>query len=106
MRRGAFRRKALPHRHRRVALGIVGSSAPSSALLAALRELRPQFPVHLKRISDASGRETLYRVEVDVGHLPVEDSHEIDLWLRIKSALLAAFPSGKPGAVTAIDPSR
>jgi hypothetical protein len=88
---------------RTVPLGIVASSAPAAALLAALRELRPQFDVRLLRISDASGIETLYRVEVDVLEA-IEPRREIDMWLRIKSALMAAFPSDKPGAVTAIDP--
>ena len=103
MRRSA-RRKEPGHGRHRVSLGIVGSSTPSSALLAALRELRPQLNVHLRRISDASGRETLYRVEVDLDSSSTEGTHEIDLWLRIKSALLASFPIGKPGAVTASDP--
>lgn len=88
---------------RKVPLGIVASSAPAAALLAALRDLRPQFDVRLLRISDASGIETLYRVEVDAGEA-IEPRRQIDVWLRIKSALMAAFPSGKPGAVTAIDP--
>ena len=84
-------------------LGIVASSAPAAALLAALRDLRPQYEVRLLRISDASGIETLYRVETDVIEA-LEPRRQIDLWLRIKSALMAAFPAGKPGAVTAIDP--
>ena len=102
MRRGASRRKE-PGGHR-VSLGIVASSSPSSALLAALRELRPQYSVHLQRISDPSGRETLYRVQVDVGRSSDHAHDEVDMWMAIKSALLAAFPFGKPGAVTAIDP--
>jgi hypothetical protein len=84
-------------------LGIVASSAPSAALLASLRELRPQFDVRLKRISDESGIETLYRVEV-ARVSPSSNTGVIDTWLRIKSALIAAFPAGKPGTVKAIDP--
>jgi len=84
-------------------LGIVASSAPSAALLASLKELRPQFDVRLKRISDERGIETLYRVEVaSVGQS--DGTRVIDTWLRVKSALIAAFPAGKPGAVKAIDP--
>ena len=86
-----------------LSLGIVASSAPAAALLAALRDLRPQYEVRLLRISDASGIETLYRVEADVIEA-LEPRRQIDLWLRIKSALIAAFPAAKPGAVTAIDP--
>ncbi len=88
---------------RTIPLGIVASSAPAAALLAALRDLRPQFDVRLLRISDASGIETLHRVEVGVVEA-LEPRRRIDVWLRIKSALMAAFPAGKPGAVTAIDP--
>ena len=84
-------------------LGIVASSAPSTALLASLRELRPEFDVRLKRITDERGIETLYRVEVARGGMS-SDTNAIDTWLRIKSALIAAFPAGKPCAVKAIDP--
>jgi hypothetical protein len=86
-----------------VPLGIVASSAPSAALLASLRELRPQFDVRLKRISDERGIETLYRVEVASAEQSA-GTRAIDTWLRVKSALIAAFPAGKPGAVKAIDP--
>lgn len=86
-----------------VPLGIVASSAPSAVLLASLKELRPQFEVRLKRISDEHGIETLYRVEV-ASTVQSADTRVIDTWLRVKSALIAAFPAGKPGAVKAIDP--
>jgi len=85
-------------------LGIVASSAPAAALLASLKETRPQFDVRLKRISDERGIETLYRVEVAVVGTSAHEAHSIDTWLRIKSALVSAFPAGKPGAVKAIDP--
>ncbi len=84
-------------------LGIIASSAPSAALLALLKEIRPQFEVRLKRISDERGIETLYRVEVAVDEFSAQ-VQSIDTWLRIKSALITAFPAGKPGAVKAIDP--
>jgi hypothetical protein len=86
-----------------VPLGIVASSSPSAVLISSLKEIRPQFDVRLKRISDERGIETLYRVEVALGEASTE-AHSIDTWLRIKSALVTAFPAGKPGAVTAIDP--
>lgn len=86
-----------------VPLGIIASSAPAAALLASLREIRPQFDVRLRRISDEQGIETLFRVEVAAA-APSERAHSIDAWLHIKSALIAAFPAGKPGAVKTIDP--
>jgi hypothetical protein len=88
--------------HVYVPLGIVASSAPTTTLLASLKEVRPQYNVRLKRISDTRGIETLYRVEVELESPGEEQS--IDTWLQIKSALVAAFPAGKPGAVKAIDP--
>jgi hypothetical protein len=85
-------------------LGIVATSASTDALLASLRALRPQFEVRLRRISDAAGIETLYRVEVAIESGPDADTSGISTWLDIKSALMAAFPAGKPGAVKVIDP--
>lgn len=85
-------------------LGIVATSASTETLLASLRELRPQFEVRLRRISDAAGIETLYRVEVAIESRPDADVGGISAWLDIKSALMAAFPAGKPGAVKVIDP--
>jgi len=84
-------------------LGIIATSAPAEALLAALAELRPEFEVRLRRLSDAAGIETLYRVEIPAEEMLDADDATIDPWLRIKSALLAAFPAGKAGAVKAID---
>jgi len=90
-------------RRRFSSLGIIATSAPVEALLAALSELRPQFEVRLRRLSDAAGIETLYRVEIPEEKVPGDRGATIDPWLRIKSALLAAFPAGKAGAVKAID---
>lgn len=84
-------------------LGIIATSAPTDALLAALAQLRPQFEVRLRRISDSTGIETLYRVEV-AADKPGTEVGQFEPWLLIKSALMAAFPAGKVGAVKAIDP--
>ena len=86
-----------------VPLGLIASSAPAAALLASLRDIRPQFDVRLRRISDERGIETLFRVEV-AAPASTEQAQSIDAWLHIKSALVAAFPAGKPGAVKTIDP--
>ena len=85
-------------------LGIIATSAPTDALLAALAQLRPQFEVRLRRISDSTGIETLYRVEVATDKPRQVEAGQIGPWLLIKSALVAAFPAGKVGAVKAIDP--
>ena len=90
-------------RRRFSSLGIIATAAPVEALLAALSDLRPQFEVRLRRLSDAAGIETLYRVEISAENVPGDRGTVIDPWLRIKSALLAAFPAGKAGAVKAID---
>ena len=86
------------------ALGVIISSAPRTALLAALQQLRPQLDIQLQEIAPVIGTgETGYRVEVDIsGEATVP--HSIDLWLQIKSAVMAKFPADKPNAVTAIDP--
>ena len=92
-------------RKRYVALGMIQSRAPRVALLRALRELRPQWDVRLQPQA-ATGR---YRVEVradsaDASPPGSKGAASIDPWLRIKSALIAAFPADKPNAVTAWDP--
>ena len=86
-----------------VALGIVVSSAPRVALLAALQQLRPQFEFQLQEIAGDANAGTHYRVEINLA-AQADAPHAIDLWLRIKSALMAEFPADKPGALTAIDP--
>ena len=87
-----------------VSLGVIISSAPRTALLAALQQLRPQLDIQLQEIAPVIGTgETGYRVEVESsGQATVP--HSIDLWLQIKSAVMAKFPADKPDAVTAIDP--
>jgi hypothetical protein len=86
-----------------VTLGVIISSAPRVALLAALQQLRPQLELQLQEIAPVVGTaETGYRVEVDPNGI-VGGARSIDLWLQIKSALMAQFPANKPGAVTTID---
>jgi hypothetical protein len=86
-----------------VALGIVVSSTPRVALLAVLQQLRPQFEIRLQETADDAGAGVRYRVEIDLmGN--TEAPHAIDLWQRIKCALMAEFPADKPGAVVALDP--
>jgi hypothetical protein len=88
-----------------MALGVIVSSAPRLALLAALQQLRPQLDIQLLEIAPVIGTgQTGYRVEVDVSEKKIEANNSIDLWLQIKSAVMAKFPADKPDAVTAIDP--
>jgi hypothetical protein len=86
-----------------VALGVIVSSTPKAALLAALQKLRPQLDVQLQEIAPVLGTaEVGYRVEIDPSGI-VGAQGSIDLWTQIKSALMAQFPADKPGAVAAID---
>jgi hypothetical protein len=82
-------------------LGSIESTTPEPTLLAALQTLRPQWRVRL--VSIASQNVPRYRVEIEQDVELFEDGH-IDVWLHIKSALMATFPADKPNAVTAIDP--
>ena len=86
-----------------VVLGIVVSSAPRVALLAALQQLRPEFEIHLEEIAGDMDAGAQYRVEIDLAG-NTNAPHTIDLWQRVKSALMAEFPADKPGAVVALDP--
>jgi len=85
-----------------VALGTIASSAPEAALLAALRALRPACEVQLRLLPDSEAGPCRYLVEVRQDHDDTPGS--IDVWLQLKSALMAAFPADKPNAVTASDP--
>jgi len=86
-----------------VALGVIVSSAPRTALLAALQRLRPQLDIHLQEIAPLVGTDkTGYRVEVDTS-ADIGAASSIDLWLQIKSALMAQFPADKPDAFSALD---
>ncbi len=81
-------------------LGSIQSSAPVAALLATLQALRPQW--HVRFVPVPTAGVPRYRVEVDDTLQPTDVN--IDAWLHIKSALMAAYPADKPDAVTAIDP--
>lgn len=99
----ASARGAAPSRHRRyVAVGAIATRARPAALLAALHELRPQCEVRLLRFG-AHEPASLPRYHVEVrpaGELAPAGS--IALWLRIKSALMTAFPAGRRDAVVPI----
>jgi hypothetical protein len=86
-----------------VTLGTIASSAPREALMAALRQLRPQFEATLEEIPGTAGTETHYRVVVELNE-QVAAPRQVSDWLSLKSALMARFPAGKPGAVAATDP--
>jgi hypothetical protein len=64
--------------------------------------LRPEFEIQLQEIAGGANPGVQYRVEIDLAG-NAEAPHTIDLWLRIKSALMAEFPADKPGAVVALD---
>lgn len=106
--RGIPRPAALPRNaHARAeyaALGVIASHAAPAAMLAALRSLRPQCETRLRKLKTAAARlGPHYLVEVKLDDSGREQPQSIDLWLRIKSALMAAFPADKPNAVTALD---
>lgn len=86
-----------------VAVGTIVSSAPREALMAALRQLRPQFETTLEELSDEAGATKRYRVLV-AWNAQIPAPQQVSVWLSLKSALMARFPADKPGAVTAIDP--
>jgi len=111
MHRFADRLPALDHtplpasngeQRRFVSLGTIASSAPEAALLAALRALRPGCEVQLRAMPESEVETRRYVVEVRQDHDDTPGS--IDVWLQLKSALMAAFPADKPDAVTAYDP--
>ena len=86
-----------------VPVGIVASSTPESDLDGLLRSLEPVLQARLRRISDASGVETLYRVELPLTGQGGPTRFR-DTWARIKAALVDAYPPGRPGSVKVIDP--
>jgi hypothetical protein len=85
-----------------VPLGIVVSTAPREALLAALQKQCPHWNIQLVPIDVARKSSPQFRVELkrDMDVL----SGSIDPWLHIKGALTSSFPADKPHAVTTIDP--
>jgi len=87
-----------------VTLGTIITSAPHAALLLALRRLRPQCIVRMREHGNTPQGETQYRIELRNEANAAAETGLIDAWLRIKSALMAAFPADRPHAVRAIDP--
>jgi hypothetical protein len=83
------------------ALGTIESSAPTAALMAVLRSLRPQW--HIRLVPTDAMHAPRYRVEIE-NDSDVFDASAIDTWLHIKSALMATFPADKPNSVIAVDP--
>ena len=87
-----------------VALGVIASRAAPAAMLSALRSLRPQCETRLRKLKTDAGRlGPHYLLEVKLDDSADVQPQSIDLWLRIKSALMAAFPADKPDAVTPLD---
>lgn len=86
-----------------VTLGVIVSSTPKAALLAALQKLRSQLDIQLQQIAPVVGTADIgYRVEIRCNQAMIT-APSIDEWLQVKSALMAQFPADKPGAVTTID---
>jgi len=71
--------------------------------MAALGQLRPQFEASLEESPGMAGLEKHYHVFIELSD-PTPAPTQVSHWLSLKSALMARFPAGKPGAVTAIDP--
>jgi hypothetical protein len=86
-----------------VILGAIVSSAPREALIAALRQLRPQLRATVEEMPGGTGSAQHYRVVVELTD-QIPAPHSVSDWLSLKSALMARFPADKPGAVAAIDP--
>ncbi len=88
-----------------VPIGTIETSAPQAAILSSLNAMRPQWQIRLTHLDGDVLPTRRYRVDL---HREIEDSLQdvgpIDVWLRVKSALMTAFPSDKPNPVTAIDP--
>jgi hypothetical protein len=88
-----------------VALGIVTTAAPRAALLDALDDLRGQVDVRLPGITEASeGRSGRSRYRVEVA-LPegTDPRYAIEIWRRVKRALLAGFPAGRAESIQIIE---
>ena len=89
-------------RRRWTLLGRVETAAPAAALLRALRELRPQWNLRVRREAAASAI-ARYRIEIAADEPLLPPDATVSPWLRVKSALIAAFPADKPNALRALD---
>ena len=85
-----------------VPLGIIVSTAPRDALLAALQKACPQWNVRLIQIDETRKSPPQFRVEMKYEVDLISGS--IDAWMHIKGALMSSFPADKPHAVSTIDP--
>jgi len=88
-----------------VPIGVIESSAPHAALVTQLNAMRPPWRIRLTPLAVGETARKRYRVELrrDENYL-THDTGSIDVWLRVKGALMTAFPADKPNAVTVIDP--
>ena len=87
-----------------VPIGTIETNAPHAALLSSLNAMRPQWQIRLTQVTEDS---LTHRYRVDLHRdkeESVQDAGPIDVWMRVKSALMSAFPADKPNSVTAIDP--
>jgi hypothetical protein len=85
-----------------VPLGVVVSTAPREALLAALQRACPDWNIRLVPLEAEHVSPPQFRVELKYEVDLISGS--IDAWLHIKGALMSSFPADKPHAVMAIDP--
>jgi hypothetical protein len=88
-----------------VPIGVIETNAPHAALLSQLNAMRPQWQIRLTAVDSGDAERKRYSVELhrDVDQA-MPETGSIDVWLRVKSALMTAFPADKANAVTAIDP--
>ena len=88
-----------------VPIGTIETHAPHALLLTALNAMRPPWQVRLTQIPAGAECGKRYRVELHREEDYADQNRgSIDVWLRVKGTLTAAFPADKPNAVTAIDP--
>ncbi len=85
-----------------VPLGVIVSTAPREALLAALQNACPQSSFRLVPLDEPRESPPRFRVELKYEIDLVSGS--IDAWMHIKGALMSSFPADKPHAVMAVDP--
>ena len=88
-----------------VPIGTIETRASHALLLSALNAMRPPWQVRLTQIPSSPECNKRYSVELHREDDSADQTRgSIDVWPRVKGALMAAFPADKPNAVTAIDP--